>query len=936
MQLIEYLQARSILFAGKAAEVRGAAEHWLGFIPATFPHYTKHSIHHSDTIVKRISQILFDDAGKPSVELSSVEAYLLLVSAYLHDAGMVVSDKEKQELYKLPEWTSWIGSDGAAGKRYRDILEFRTGQYPEDGALRNFLADRQMRFLVAEFYRRRHHLRSGDFARRQHMELGRIGLGSIVAVDTISAICEGHGLNHFDLSDDVRYPERTEVLGETVNVRFLAILLRLGDLLDMNEDRACPLLLHAASPLPPESLPHWSQYSAIKVFSVTPTQIRIRAECSGSDEHRILRDWCQWLVTELDHADVTMRRAARHSQWSPPNAKLGDGESIEIVPGAGAGYVFKDWRIEIDPALVLERLVFDVADSSNGFIRELLQNAIDASRCQIALIYDETLTDTRNAPPELRADLPVVVRHEIRTETNELSGESQEFSWVVVDDSGTGMDEAMVAKYLLQVGRSYYQSTEFRAKYSFQPTSRFGLGFLSCFAVSNRIIVETAHEGSGGAALRMELTGPRNFVAVSAGARKRHGTTVEVRLNGVMEPGTVAELVKGWCKRVEFPVIVEELGQKTVVQAETGLLFEERRIIATDSEKSVSFQIRSYGLQDGELSGEIYLLQIEQAGTSFDVGTAIRSARAVNPYAPIPEPPNTLVCLHGITLDEEDPSRDYGYRVDYRGAKAITTAGRAQLTSASIDDIRERVQRHLAGVITTHIEDERRGRGLDNKYLRALADRFHWLGAYWKERPIVPTRSRATWVSPKDLEASPSLIVVMSEPPGMFRDGSMPEPAFPLGEASLAFGDADIGRWMEGIVAGRVVTEILLVDDGSFALRLETGESDRLATTFHEFQFVDCLPSGVVCMRAPLPGAELFLLNRDHELGRWLRSLAIAVSERRISIDTFETVVDELRVVLAGLRLPAGALPYLSGLKSIEGFPADLECPREVEALFRA
>ena len=88
------------LYYGKVLEFRSALQGWLEYIPQTFPHYTRHTIGHSEAIVLQMSKFLFDgnNIEKPVISLSGTEAYILIAGAYLHDAGMVVSDDEKQRL----------------------------------------------------------------------------------------------------------------------------------------------------------------------------------------------------------------------------------------------------------------------------------------------------------------------------------------------------------------------------------------------------------------------------------------------------------------------------------------------------------------------------------------------------------------------------------------------------------------------------------------------------------------------------------------------------------------------------------------------------------------------------------------------------------------------------------------------------------------------
>ena len=75
--------------------------------------------------------------------------------------------------------------------------------------------------------------------------------------------------------------------------------------------------------------------------------------------------------------------------------------------------------------------------------------------------------------------------------TNPLSGEEEARPLLAVEDTGIGMDKEIIRRYFLQVGRSFYTTDEFRRSFRFVPTSRFGIGFLSVFAVSDRVSVDT-------------------------------------------------------------------------------------------------------------------------------------------------------------------------------------------------------------------------------------------------------------------------------------------------------------------------------------------------------------------------------------------------------------------------------------------------------------
>ena len=270
----------------------------------------------------------------------------------------------------------------------------------------------------------------------------------------------------------------------------------------MSWERACPLLLNAANPLPADSLPRWTKYQRIDHRLTAPDLIELSAKCMTQEEHRFLQDWCQWLVNEVQNAGLAMSRVARHGGWVAPSISLStDQPTIKIVPHDSANYIPADWTFEIDAQAIFDRLIHDVYVEPLAFVRELLQNALDATRCRL---YADAIATDRRSPKyptefdgELRDRYPVSISLTETQHLNEMSGEYEKVQVLAIEDIGIGMTSDIIRRYLLQVGRSYYTSEEFRRTYGFVPTSRFGVGFLSVFAVSDNVTVETLSGNPG-------------------------------------------------------------------------------------------------------------------------------------------------------------------------------------------------------------------------------------------------------------------------------------------------------------------------------------------------------------------------------------------------------------------------------------------------------
>lgn len=660
--LMAFLQERKPLLYSKIIELRTAVEAWLSLIPNTFPHYTSHTVHHSDEIVLQISKLLFrdDDPKQPVVQLSPMEAYILAASAYLHDAGMVVSDKEKTEIFGSADWKEWTESGGGA-PRWREIQDLRRGSSPPDEGTRHFLADIQTRYLIAEFVRRTHHLRSVDLFIRHQSELAGFAIGNPILMKTVSDVCAAHGLRQHELEDKDRYPDRRDIEGDTVNVRFLAILLRLGDLLDMSYDRACPLLLNAVCPLPPDSLAHWTKYQRLTHSLTSPDKLERTAECETQEEHRFLQDWCKWIEDEVANARVLMSRAERHRDWQPPEVKV-DPEvgTIKIRPASQASYIPSDWNFKLDQDEVFQRLIKDVYDHPQSYLRELIQNSLDANRCQLFLDLKKDGLAIPEYPTQVdekyrsRYDLRISIGH---TEVlNELSGQMEQRQLLTVEDRGIGMDRQIIKDYFLQAGRSFYKTEEFRRTFRFVPTSRFGLGFLSVFAVSNLVTVETYKPSSqsGDGPIRLTLTGPRNYLLLEKCRRRSAGTKVEVVLQESLESGEITKLIAHWCPRVEFPILINDFGAETTLTAE---LPEKFAYEAPDvTEEGAKFAVRHFNINRPGIEGELYVFAVlTSRGESW---TSWRWANEIyptlHPMARRPVFPESLVCFQGVRVGSSD------------------------------------------------------------------------------------------------------------------------------------------------------------------------------------------------------------------------------------------------------------------------------------------
>lgn len=367
--LMKYLHEKNEIYHSKIIGLRDKISSWLVYIPQTFGHFTDHTVKHSDEIIVQLSKLLFkeSDYEQPTVFLSPSEVYVLAASAYLHDAGMVSSEKEKIEILSSEGWKDFTSEHGSGYARWKVIEKIRNNPGSENTAVSFHIADLQTRFLLAEFIRKSHHMRVTEFLQINEKILNEFGIDKDLKKIIID-VCVAHGFSHHELNDKEKYPFRTDIGQDVVNVRFMAHLLRIGDLLDMRYDRACPLILNAASPLPQDSYARWTKYQRITNRLTAPDIISLTAYCENQDEHKFLQDWCSWLVDEISEATVVMSKATRHNNWSAPLCSIdGPEKTISIKPSQNAKYFFSKWKFDLDRDLVFQRLISDLYDEKNAY-----------------------------------------------------------------------------------------------------------------------------------------------------------------------------------------------------------------------------------------------------------------------------------------------------------------------------------------------------------------------------------------------------------------------------------------------------------------------------------------------------------------------------------------------------------------------------------------
>ena len=589
-----------------------------------FPEFTPHDISlHADRLV-RLADAIF---APIMCRLSVVEYLVLTAAVYAHDWGMSVSDEEKKTILMV----AFSGTQGDTSTRVRPEVHLIPEEARRFLTYLNQLSDthegKVPREPTAEewtgYLRSTHGRRSGARIRAFFDDTHR-RLGEYVAL-----VAEGHTATEEEIANSESYRcEASSIVGDpgSVNLQALAVYLRLLDLFDISDERTPFALWRFVNPQNRDSQLEW-----LKHLSLAPVHL------SGNSGALLFQG-------EVSDPDVWARvcdlRKYCEQQFSFSLALLGrmPGDKYRLP------FYWLDWgnvipkgipseviRFEFERDTIFALLSEEVYDRDPYvFIRELLQNAIDAMATRAMVLARKQAS--------LPTFSPIVV------ECNPLPEGDYTF---VIGDMGTGMDSFIVQHYLAIVGRSFYRSSDFRKLgIQYDAISRFGIGILSCFMVADTLEIDTRPDLNvfpDSMPLRIRIDNMKNHWAVTHGEiGGAVGTTVKVRVVArkvaylqekvpdvsLRERGltrsrlAVTRYLQTVAGFVKYPILVNEGGVKTAIlhpEFDESLLPEEIRRTYEIKKLGMEYPI-SRAVTPGSVEAASHFFRVETVHVRKDLG----------------------------------------------------------------------------------------------------------------------------------------------------------------------------------------------------------------------------------------------------------------------------------------------------------------------------
>ncbi len=537
-----------------------------------FPNYTDHSDKHIGRVLKSQQDLIPQEVWESNdetklirdVDVAVIVGATLLhdLAMYLHEDGFLALVRGKTDHRPVP-WFDEPQDEHPGDLPWPQLWERFVAEAMRfsDRDLVNLVGSRwKVRELPKDVGRwtTKDRLVIGEFIRRHHTRLahemalaGFPGLERGTGAEEFPAICDlpapyndladlvglvarSHGMALRTCTEYLRekHPGKFRILGTAVV--YPMALLRVADYLQLDADRAPPVLLQLRNPQSPKSLEEWEKHGQVadidhETKDPYAVQVDVRPT-HGLRTHLQLKELLDGLQQEMDVSTAVLAEvyglATRYGLDRLQLAKRRVRSNInEQSLCEKLDYVPVRSGFEADPHL-LTLLVEPLygAQPTIG-IRELMQNGVDAVReCErFCEKHPEETHDLRF--PEQDAD--VLIQFE----------ELDNGRWRLrVSDKGIGMQESTIRKYFLRAGASFRtdpgwtgEFTDGQRKSEVLRSGRFGVGVFAAFLLGERISVRTRYV-TDTTGYRFEAAKDAQLIELTKDDTLSVGTTVEIDL----------------------------------------------------------------------------------------------------------------------------------------------------------------------------------------------------------------------------------------------------------------------------------------------------------------------------------------------------------------------------------------------------------------------
>lgn len=594
-----------------------------------FFEYTMHDITHVNGILLLYDRIIPEATKKV---MTPADWLMIVLAAYFHDIGMFVTREEFSNRENNSDFTAFKEKKLKSMSNLSDIAGLSD--------------DDKDRFWYQEYVRQEHGNRAHDWIKNckkyNYAPCNMINevLGSLddLFLEDLALVCKSHTMNELPMELHNVNKAYGPTDSERVNLLYASVLLRTADLLHVTWERTPSDEYRIILPQNRISQLEWAKQKAVRAIDVkeelddngNPSinlrhSFVVQAKFNDAEGYFSFKDYILYAQEELR----ICKKWIQEERLTHPNTYLYPWDSIDTSKIQTEGFRNEKLKFEIDQKNILRLLTgHTLYNDSTVVLRELIQNAIDAGRLQDAL---EKEGSTYQSKVEILWN----------TTTRKL----------VIRDNGTGMDSHAITNYLLRVGSSKYQSDEFKKAHpDFHSISRFGIGLLTCFMISDDVDVYTLEVSEKKCHLLKirNLHGEylmREDAAVSNILEQKHGTTFELTVREEIDMSNIERQIRHWILLPFSKVTLSvDGGTAVVIGYQSTRESLEAYVQSKGIEIGTEYRIHSFENSRIEMSCLLHKNVWTDVWSLYRNGD--RDSKILNP---------TGICVEGIRVTESTP-----------------------------------------------------------------------------------------------------------------------------------------------------------------------------------------------------------------------------------------------------------------------------------------
>ena len=404
----------ALTYAGVLRLIQQDVSKLLEFTKCRFPDYPDHGINHSIQILFYIEHLL----GNHLDVLNDTECFCLILTALFHDTAM--ADYSIDDRNRLREKHHVLASD---------IIDdyFNTNL-----------------FIVKEKERIK---------------------------NVVKFASKAHGMDLVEFQNDKCFGKTDTIAGDEVRFSLIGYLIRIGDLMDLEQYRSNSFILSKfKDEYSEEAFDHNKRHQLVTTYNYNEDKLEIEVFAENISQYKIWSTWFSYLRNDIVNANTDLNK---YNIFFPrPITK--------ILTSDDKNFDVEELHFEIDDEggiwnIISQSIYTDKFD----FVREIIQNSIDATL--IKLYLNEKIKLKYSSPRfwdiEGKYNNILLLYSEIQNK-------------IIIIDSGIGMSKDTVHDFLFKISGTGYKKYENR-EFAFPSIAKFGIGFVSCLINANDISLYT-------------------------------------------------------------------------------------------------------------------------------------------------------------------------------------------------------------------------------------------------------------------------------------------------------------------------------------------------------------------------------------------------------------------------------------------------------------